>query len=64
MKGLPEHIKIFVLTYIVLCNVIICVSNILLWFYIKDRKTKASSYIRAIILAAIPVVSISMYLKM
>ena len=62
MKRIPEYIKILVLTYLVICTVLISVGNILLWFYIKDRKTKASSFIRAIILAVIPVVSLSMSL--
>ena len=58
MNGFPKYMKILVLTYLLISAV-----NILLWLYIKNRKTKASSFIRAIILASIPVVSLSMSLK-
>lgn len=61
MVVLTKAAQIITLSYLSVCFVIIWCGNLMLWIYLRRTTSKASTYIKAIIIATLPVVIISMY---
>lgn len=64
MVVLTKAAQIITLSYLSVCFVIIWCGNLVLWIYLRRTTSKASTYIKAIIIATLPVVIISLPLNM